>query len=94
MSKPKRRKHYIEPKPADFEEAEKAEHGEVGEEGETEDIYESGQRERMLDNDEVSAAEEAFMRGRDEPLGKREIRRKTHDDDKSGRLAEEDTQTD
>ncbi len=89
MSKTKRKKHYIEPKPEDFEEAEKAEH-----EGETEDIYNTEERETMLEEDEITAAEEGFMEGRDEPPNKKETRKKSHDDDTSVELAEEDAQED
>ena len=35
------------------------------EEIETEDIYDEEQRERMLDDDEITAAENAFMQGRE-----------------------------
>jgi hypothetical protein len=34
-------------------------------ETETEDIYDDKQREKMLDEDEITAAENAFMRGRE-----------------------------
>ncbi len=89
MSKSKRRKHYIEPKPEDFEEAEKAEEGE-----ETEDIYNAEQRERMLEEDEITAAEEGFMRGQDEPPNKKETRKKSHDDSISVELSKEDAEDD
>ncbi len=89
MSKAKRRKHYIEPKPEDFEEAEKAER-----EGETEDIYNTEERETMLEEDEITAAEEGFMKGRDEPPNKRETRKKSHDDDTSIELSQKEAEED
>ncbi|HLN46001.1 MAG: hypothetical protein ACM3WQ_06795 [Chloroflexota bacterium] len=86
----RRKKIYVKPKPEDFDEAERAEH-----EGETEDIYNTEERERMLENDEITDAEEGFMIGHEqEPPNKRETRRKSHDDSVSGRLAEEDAQED
>jgi hypothetical protein len=90
MSKQKK-KRYIQPKPEDFEEAE-AEKAE-GEE-ETEDIYDAKQRERMLEEDEISAAEEGFMQGRDEPPNKKETRKKSHDDSISVELAKQDAEDD
>jgi hypothetical protein len=88
MSKQKK-KRYIQPRPEDFEEAEKAE----GEE-ETEDIYDAKQRERMLEEDEISTAEEGFMQGRDEPPNKKETRKKSHDDSISVELAKQDAEDD
>ena len=35
-------------------------------EEETEDIYNSKEREEMLEDDEITAAEEGFMKGREE----------------------------
>jgi hypothetical protein len=89
MSKHKGKKHYIEPKPEDFEEAEKAE-----DEGETEDIYNANEREQMLEEDEITAAEEGFMRGRDEPPNKKETRKRSHDDSVSVELAKKDAEED
>jgi hypothetical protein len=66
-------------------------------EDETEDIYKTEERERMLDDDEISAAEEGFMRGReDEPPSKKETRKKaiSHDDTISVELAKEDAEED
>lgn len=40
-------------------------------EPETMDIYKDKQRERMLKSDEVTAAESAFMAGRDRKVGKK-----------------------
>jgi hypothetical protein len=66
------------------------------EQDETEDIYDSEQRERMLDEDEMTAAEEGFMRGRDEPPEKKATRKKavSHDDSVSVELAKEDSEDD
>ncbi len=89
LSKAKKRKHYIEPKPADFEEAEKAE-----DETETEDIYNTKERERMLEEDEITAAEEAFVRGREEVPNKKVSRKKSHDDDVSVELSQKEAEED
>jgi hypothetical protein len=44
----------------------KKSHTRTGEkETETEDIYDDKQREEMLDEDEITAAENAFMQGRE-----------------------------
>ena len=80
-----KKKRYIQPK--DFEEAEK-------EDEETEDIYDAKQRERMLEEDEISVAEEGFMQGRDEPPNKKETRKKSHDDSISVELAKQDAEDD
>jgi hypothetical protein len=87
-----RKKRYIEPRSEDFEEAEKAEEEQTEEE--TEDIYNAEERERMLDEDEITAAEEGFMRGRDEPPSKRETRKKSHDDSISVELSKQDAEED
>lgn len=66
-------------------------------EGETIDPYDSKQREKMLDEDEMTAAEEGFMRGReDEPPSKKETRKnaQSHDDSTSVELAKEDSEDD
>jgi hypothetical protein len=46
----------------------------------TEDIYEGDQRDEMLEDDEITAAEDGFMRGRDlamkEMEGEKKARRK------------------
>jgi hypothetical protein len=66
-------------------------------EEETEDIYNSKEREEMLDDDEITAAEEGFMRGReDEPPSKKETRKNaiSHDDSVSVELAKEDSEDD
>ena len=59
--------------------------------GETENIYDAEERERMLDEDEITAAENAFMQGRE--MKSKQIKRTKkypHDDDVSGELAEEE----
>lgn len=62
---------------------------------ETEDIYDDEQRERMLDEDEITAAENAFMQGREmEPKKIRRAKKFPHDDDVSGELAEEEYRED
>jgi hypothetical protein len=60
------------------------------EETETEDIYNDEQREQMLDEDEITAAENAFMQGREMKLAKRKSKKTTHDDTVSVELAEDD----
>ena len=64
---------------------------------ETEDIYNSKEREEMLDDDEITAAEEGFMKGReDEPPSKKQTRKNavSHDDSVSVELAKEDSEDD
>jgi hypothetical protein len=85
VSTAKKGKHYIEPKPEDFEAVDKAEE-------ETEDIYDAKQRERMLEEGEISVAEEGFMVGRDEPPSKKVTRKNTHDDSVSVELAKRDAE--
>jgi hypothetical protein len=84
MSKTRRRKRQLEPD--DVEDREETD--------ETEDIYDAEQRERMLEEDEISAAEEGFMEGRDEPPSKKETRKKSHDDSISVELAKQDAEDD
>jgi hypothetical protein len=60
------------------------------EEMETEDIYVDEQRERMLDDDEITAAENAFMQGREMKPEKRKGKKTTHNDTVSVELAEEE----
>ena len=58
---------------------------------ETEDIYDAEERERMLDEDEITAAENAFMQGREmKPKQIKRTKKYPHDDDVSGELAEEE----
>ncbi len=90
MSKPKAKKAppylYEGPPPtkADMEE-------------ETDDVYETAQREAMLDDDEVTAAEAGFMEGREqEPPSKKETRKNaiSHTDEVADELAKEDAEDD
>jgi len=61
------------------------------EETETEDIYDEEQREKMLDEDEITAAENAFMQGREMKLKRIKKNKKTsHTDTVSVELAEEE----
>jgi hypothetical protein len=64
---------------------------------ETDDIYDTEQRETMLEDDEVTAAEEGFMEGfEQEGPSKKETRKKgaSHDDSVSVELAKEDSEDD
>jgi hypothetical protein len=45
-------------------------------ESKTEDIYEGDQRDEMLEDDEITAAEDGFMRGRDLAMKEMEEERK------------------
>ena len=66
-------------------------------EDDTEDIYNTKEREQMLDEDEITAAEEGFMKGReDEPPSKKQTRKNavSHDDQVSVELAKEDAEDD
>ncbi len=66
-------------------------------EEETEDIYETEERETMVDEDEITAAEAGFMEGREqEPPSKKETRKNavSHDDSISVELAKEDREDD
>ena len=66
-------------------------------EEETEDIYNSKEREEMLEDDEITAAEEGFMDGREqETPNKKETRKNavSHDDSVSVELAKEDAEDD
>jgi hypothetical protein len=62
------------------------------EETKTEDIYDDKQREEMLDEDEITAAENAFMQGREMPPDKK--KRPAHKDTVSVELAEEEYEED
>jgi hypothetical protein len=61
-------------------------------ETETEDIYDEKQREEMLDEDEITAAENAFMQGREMTPEKK--RHRTHKDTVSVQLAEDEYKED
>jgi hypothetical protein len=64
---------------------------------ETDDVYNTDQREAMLDDDEVTAAEAGFMQGREqEPPSKKETRKNaiSHTDETATELAKEDAEDD
>jgi hypothetical protein len=66
-------------------------------EGETEDIYDNEQREQLLDDDEITDAEEGFMIGHEqEPPNKKQTRKNavSHDDSVADELAKEDSEDD
>jgi hypothetical protein len=66
-------------------------------EEETEDIYNAKEREEMLDDDEITAAEEGFMKGReDEPPSKKQTLKNSisHTDETAVELAKEDSEDD
>jgi hypothetical protein len=85
MSKKRKMKH------VDTDDVDKQE-----EETNTEDIYDDEQREEMLDEDEITASENAFMEGRDkQPEKKKSQKQKTsHDDSVSVELAKDEYQED
>ncbi len=60
------------------------------EEIETEDIYDDEQREKMLDDDEITAAENAFMQGREMKPERRKGKKNTHNDTVSVELVEDE----
>jgi hypothetical protein len=62
-----------------------------------EDLYDPDVRETMLDEDDITAAEEGFMEGREqEPPSKKETRKKSigHADTVPVELAKEDSEDD
>lgn len=64
---------------------------------ETDDVYDTSQREAMLDEDEITAAEAGFMQGREqEPPSKKETRKNaiSHTDETATELAKEDAEDD
>jgi len=66
-------------------------------EEETEDIYNSKEREEMLNDDEITAAEEGFMIGREEEgPSKKETRKNavSHNDQIAVELAKEEAEDD
>ncbi|MCP8305276.1 MAG: hypothetical protein H3Z50_07430 [archaeon] len=65
-----------------------------GETRETTDIYDDEQREEMLAEDEITAAESAFMAGREMKLEKQKKKWVEHKDSTSVELAEEEYQED
>jgi len=66
------------------------------EEKEPEDIYDEDTREEMLEDDEITAAEEGFMRGWDGEIegGKKQRKVSGHKDTASVELAKEQYQED
>ena len=76
MSKKRKMKHF------DTDDVEKQE------DAETEDIYDAEQRENMLEEDEITAAENAFMQGREITPEKKKTKKTSHDDSVSVELAE------
>jgi hypothetical protein len=56
------------------------------------DIYDDKQREEMLDDDEITAAENAFMQGRE--ITPKKKKRPTHKDTVSVQLAEDEYKDD
>ena len=66
-------------------------------EEETDDPYDTAERENMLDDDEITAAEAGFMEGQEqEPPSKKATRKNavSHDDSISVELAKEDSEED
>ncbi len=66
-------------------------------EEQTDDVYDAEERETMLDEDEITAAEEGFMEGREqEPPSKKQTSKNavSHDDSISVELAKEDSEED
>jgi hypothetical protein len=66
-------------------------------EEDADDVYDTGERETMLAEDDITAAEEGFMIGREqEPPSKKETRKNaiSHDDQISVELAKEDAEED
>ena len=61
---------------------------------ETEDIYDTAQREAMLEDDEITAAEYGFMEGREQKALKKKTKRIEHDDSVSVELAKDEYQED
>ncbi len=64
---------------------------------ETDDLYDTEERETMLDDDEVTAAEAGFMEGREqEPPSKKQTRKNaiSHTDETATELAKEDAEDD
>ncbi|MCP8311910.1 MAG: hypothetical protein L6M37_03025 [Candidatus Methylarchaceae archaeon HK02M1] len=61
-----------------------------GETRETNDIYDDEQREEMLADDEITAAESAFMAGREMNIRKQKKKWMEHEDSISVEMAEEE----
>ena len=62
----------------------------------TEDIYDDEQREEMLDEDEITASENAFMQGREQTAEQKKSQKQktSHDDSVSVELAKDEYQED
>jgi hypothetical protein len=65
-------------------------------ETDTEDIYDDEQREQMLDEDEITASENAFMQGREQATEEKKGKKQktSHDDSVSVELAKDEYQED
>ena len=63
---------------------------------ETDDLYDTNERETMLEDDEITAAENGFMDGREQEPSKKETRKNavSHDDQIAVELAKEDSEDD
>jgi len=85
MSKKRKMKHF------DTDDVDKQE-----EKADTEDIYDDDQREEMLDEDEITASENAFIQGREQQPEKKKNQKQTtgHDDSVSVELAKDEYQED
>jgi hypothetical protein len=85
MSKKRRMKH-VDTDDIDREE----------QETDTEDVYDDEQREEMLDDDEITASENAFMQGREQTPEKKKSQKQksSHDDSVSVELAKNEYQED
>ena len=85
MSKKRKMKH------VDTDDVDKQE-----EETDTEDVYDDEQREEMLDEDEITASENAFMQGREQTTEKKKSQKQktSHDDSVSVELAKDEYQED
>lgn len=67
----------------------------IDKEIDTEDIYDDKQREQMLENDEITAAENAFMQGREMKSKKyKKYKKHEHDDSISVELAKQEYEED
>lgn len=76
----KKKKRFVEP-----------EDSEESNELETEDIYNDEQREEMLEEDEITAAENGFMQGREmTPKTAKRLKKFNHKDSVSVELAEDE----
>lgn len=69
---------------------------EADREQETEDIYNTKERDEMLEDDEITAAEEGFMIGREQEPSKKQTRKDAigHTDEIANELAKEEAEED